>query len=43
MISAYGWNKIYHLTMIALPHYWVKYEEAHYFAKTRMLLVVVVL
>jgi len=32
MISAHIWNKIYHLTWIALPHYHVKYDEVQKFA-----------
>jgi len=37
MISAHIRNKIYHLTLKALPHYSVKYEQAQ-FCKTRIVL-----
>jgi len=31
MISAQIWNKIYHLTLTALPHYRVKYEQVQFY------------
>jgi len=30
MICAHMWNKIYHLTLTALPHYRAKYEQVQF-------------
>jgi len=30
MIGAHIWNKIFHLTLTALPHYRVKYEQVQF-------------
>ena len=35
LISAQIWNKIYHLTLIALSHYRVKYEQVQFCKKRR--------
>ena len=36
MITARIWNKIYHLTLTALPHYRVKYEKVQFGKKARI-------
>jgi len=33
MISSHIWNKIYHLTLTALPHYCVKHEQVQFCKK----------
>jgi len=33
MISAHVWNKIYHLTLIAVPHYRVECEQVQFFCE----------
>jgi len=39
MITARIWNKIYHLTLTALPHYRVKYEKLQFGKKARIFLI----
>jgi len=37
MISAQIWNKIYHLTLTALAHYRLKYEQVQFYKNCHFL------